>query len=231
MGPSTATRSRRVMRQSSAGVSDEALDEYWKAFADDDAPPQATSSSTAPATSRSSSGYDLAELGRAGPARLGRGRRVRPVAGAHRFERELPDTELVVVDGRAGTSSGRTRPPSAPRRSRGFLVRDSRSSGGTAVRAWRSRARVRTPRRSPASRWPRACGRHRWASSSGQEHLLGAGLGAAHRDRGGPAALDDPLRAARHRQDDARPAARRERPRRVRGGVGGERRAGPRCAR
>ena len=55
----------------------------------------------------------------------------------------------------------------------------------------------------------------------GQEHLLGRGS-ALRGDRGGPPALDDPVRAARHREDDARPAARRERPRRVRGGVRGE---------
>ena len=42
----------------------------------------------------------------------------------------------------------------------------------------------------------------------GQQHLLGEGTRAAPRDRRGAAALDDPLRAAGHRQDDARAARR-----------------------
>ena len=42
----------------------------------------------------------------------------------------------------------------------------------------------------------------------GQEHLLERGIGAARRARGGPPAFDGPLRAARHRQDDARAADR-----------------------
>ena len=37
----------------------------------------------------------------------------------------------------------------------------------------------------------------------GQEHLLGEGSRAAHGDRAGPPALDDPVRAARGREDDA----------------------------
>ena len=64
----------------------------------------------------------------------------------------------------------------------------------------------------------------------GQEHLLGRGSGAAHGHRGRPPALDDPLRAARHREDHARAHARRELAGGLRGGVRG---AGgrPRCAR
>jgi haloalkane dehalogenase len=87
-----------VMRQSMAGVSDEALDEYWKAY-------------TSAARRRSQlelyrSGdfskleeYDLATLHV--PVLLVWGERdeFAPVAGAHRFERELPDTELVVIEG------------------------------------------------------------------------------------------------------------------------------------
>ncbi len=55
----------------------------------------------------------------------------------------------------------------------------------------------------------------------GQEQLLGGRLGAAARDRGGPPALDDPPRAAGHRQDDARADRRRGLGRRVRGGERG----------
>jgi haloalkane dehalogenase len=87
-----------VMRQSMAGVSDEALDEYWKAYAD--------------ATRRTGhldlyrSGdfskleqYDLATLDVPVLLVWGEHDEFAPVAGAHRFERQLPDTELVVVDG------------------------------------------------------------------------------------------------------------------------------------
>ena len=49
-------------------------------------------------------------------------------------------------------------------------------------------------------------------------------LGAAHGDRGGPPPLDDPVRAAGHRQDHARPPARGELARRLRGGLRGQRR-------
>ena len=52
------------------------------------------------------------------------------------------------------------------------------------------------------------------------------GLGAARRDRVGRAALGDPLRPAGHRQDDARADHRRSRRRRLRGGVGRQRRPG-----
>ena len=57
----------------------------------------------------------------------------------------------------------------------------------------------------------------------GQQHLLGIRDRAAARDRGGAAALDDPLRAAGDRQDDARAPRRGD----LAGGVrGGERRRG-----
>jgi haloalkane dehalogenase len=87
-----------VLRQSMEGVSDEALDEYWKAYAD--------------AARRNGhldlyrSGdfskleeYDLAELDVPVLLVWGEKDEFAPVAGAHRFKRELPDTELVVVDG------------------------------------------------------------------------------------------------------------------------------------
>src|SRR5919109_3440870 len=87
-----------VMRESMAGVSDEALDEYWKAYAD------ATRRQGQLELYRSGDfskleRYDLAGLGV--PALLLWGERdeFAPLAGAHRFERELPDTELVVIGG------------------------------------------------------------------------------------------------------------------------------------
>jgi haloalkane dehalogenase len=87
-----------VMRQSMKGVSDEALDEYWKAYAD------ATRRNAQLELYRSGDfskleRYDLASLGV--PALLVWGERdeFAPLAGAHRFERELPATELVVIEG------------------------------------------------------------------------------------------------------------------------------------
>ena len=59
----------------------------------------------------------------------------------------------------------------------------------------------------------------------GQTHLLGPSVGAADRDPVRRAALDDPLRAARDRQDDAGADARRVRRRGLRGALGGRGRA------
>ena len=72
-------------------------------------------------------------------------------------------------------------------------------------------------------RSPRACGPRRWATLSARS-TCSAGLGAAHGDRGGAAALDDPVRAAGQRQDHARPDRRRPCRRGVRGGERRERR-------
>ena len=83
---------------SSSGMTDEAIAEYWKAYADD------TRRRGQLELYRSGDfakleGYDLAAL--AVPTLLlwGEDDEFAPVAGAHRFQRELPDTELVVVDG------------------------------------------------------------------------------------------------------------------------------------
>jgi haloalkane dehalogenase len=87
-----------VMRESMSGVSDEALDEYWKAYTN------ATRRAGQLELYRSGDfskleQYDLATLDV--PILLVWGERdeFAPVAGAHRFERELPDTELVVIEG------------------------------------------------------------------------------------------------------------------------------------
>ena len=86
-----------VLRGASPGLGDDALDEYWKAFADE------TRRRGQLELYRSGdfeklAGYRLAEL--AVPALLVWGEKdeFAPVAGAHRFERELPDTELGVID-------------------------------------------------------------------------------------------------------------------------------------
>ena len=102
-------------------------------------------------------------------------------------------------------------------------------SGRSAVRDGGAGVGAGRRRRRRASRSPPACGRGRWASSWARSTSSAAARRCA-RDRGGQAALDDPVRAAGHGEDDAGPAARRERAGRVRGGVGRQRRArgGPR---
>ena len=87
-----------VMRQSSEGMTEAAMAEYWKAFADD--------ARRAGVLELYRSGdfsklerYDLAGLGVPTLLVWGEEDEFAPVAGAHRFERELPDTELVVVEG------------------------------------------------------------------------------------------------------------------------------------
>jgi haloalkane dehalogenase len=87
-----------VMRQSSAGMSDEAIGEYWKAFGDE---PRRRGSLELYRSGDFSKleQYDLAGLGVPTLLVWGEQDEFAPLAGAHRFERELPDTELVVIDG------------------------------------------------------------------------------------------------------------------------------------
>ena len=87
-----------VMRQSSAGMTDAAIAEYWKAFGDD--------ARRAGVLELYRSGdfsklerYDLPGLGVPALLVWGEEDEFAPVAGAHRFERELPDTELAVIAG------------------------------------------------------------------------------------------------------------------------------------
>ena len=87
-----------VLRGASPAFGDDALDEYWKAFAD-------------PTRRRGHlelyrSGdfeklarYRLADLEVPVLLVWGENDEFAPLAGAHRFERELPDAELVVVEG------------------------------------------------------------------------------------------------------------------------------------
>jgi haloalkane dehalogenase len=87
-----------VMHQSSAGMSDEAIGEYWKAFTDETRRRghlELYRSGDFAKLER----YDLAGLGVSVLLLWGEDDEFAPVAGAHRFERELPDTELVVVAG------------------------------------------------------------------------------------------------------------------------------------
>jgi haloalkane dehalogenase len=87
-----------VLRQSSSGMTDEAIAEYWKGYADE------TRRRGHLEMYRSGDfakleGYDLAALGVPALLLWGEEDEFAPVAGAHRFQRELPATELVVVDG------------------------------------------------------------------------------------------------------------------------------------
>jgi haloalkane dehalogenase len=87
-----------VLRESSTGVTDEAIAEYWKGYADA-ARRRGQLELYRSGDFSKLERYDLAALGV--PALLLWGERdeFAPVAGAHRFQRELPATELVVVEG------------------------------------------------------------------------------------------------------------------------------------
>jgi haloalkane dehalogenase len=87
-----------LMHGSSSGMTDEAIAEYWKAYADDTRRRGQLELYRSGDFAKLES-YDLAAL--AVPTLLlwGEDDEFAPVAGAHRFQRELPDTELVVVDG------------------------------------------------------------------------------------------------------------------------------------
>jgi haloalkane dehalogenase len=88
-----------VMRESAKGIGDDAIDEYWKAFGDEDRRRgqlelyrSGDFEKLAPYEGR------LAELGVPSLVLWGEGDSFAPVAGAHRFHKELPDSELVVLD-------------------------------------------------------------------------------------------------------------------------------------
>jgi haloalkane dehalogenase len=81
----------------SPAFDDDAIDEYWKGFADD------TRRRGHLELYRSGdfeklADYRLADLGVPALLLWGGSDEFAPVAGAHRFERELPDTELVVIE-------------------------------------------------------------------------------------------------------------------------------------
>jgi haloalkane dehalogenase len=87
-----------VMRQSSAGMTDEAIGEYWKAFAEPSRRQLHLDLYRSGDFSKLE-GYDLASLGVPVLLLWGEDDEFAPVAAAHRFQRELAGTELVVVDG------------------------------------------------------------------------------------------------------------------------------------
>jgi haloalkane dehalogenase len=88
-----------MLRSASPAMGDDALDEYWKCFADDDRRRgqlelyrSGDFEKLEPYEGR------LAELGVPALVLWGENDPFAPVAGAHRFHKELPDSELVVVD-------------------------------------------------------------------------------------------------------------------------------------
>jgi haloalkane dehalogenase len=86
-----------LLRAVGSGFGDDAIDEYWKAFADEPRR-QGQLELYRSGDFEKVAEYDLASL--AVPVLLlwGEGDEFAPVAGAHRFDSELRDTELVVID-------------------------------------------------------------------------------------------------------------------------------------
>jgi haloalkane dehalogenase len=87
-----------VLRASSEAFDDPAIDEYWKALADEAHRRNALEMYRS-GDFEKLAGYRLAELDVPVLLVWGDGDEFAPLAGAHRFQRELPDTELVVIEG------------------------------------------------------------------------------------------------------------------------------------
>jgi haloalkane dehalogenase len=87
-----------MLRASGAAFDDEAIDEYWKALADEPHRRNALELYRS-GDFEKLAGYRLADLRVPVLLVWGESDEFAPLAGAHRFERELADTELVVVEG------------------------------------------------------------------------------------------------------------------------------------
>ena len=159
-----------------------ALDEYWKALRRRRRAAAARSSSTARATSRSSAATTASSPTLGVPTLLlwGETTSSRRVAGAHRFEREMPGAELVVIEGaghfvwedapeRCGRG-GHAVPARTPRMER--LFETTRPAAGQTARAGAA-----------TSRWPPACARRRSASSWARTTCSSAARRCARRSR------------------------------------------------
>ena len=87
-----------LLRGVSLAFGEDAVDEYWKAFAGEERR-RGHLELYRSGDFKKLAGYNLADL--AVPVLLlwGENDQFAPLAGAHRFERELPDAELVVVEG------------------------------------------------------------------------------------------------------------------------------------
>ena len=87
-----------VLRASSESFDDDAIDEYWKSLADDAHRRNALELYRSGDFEKLAD-YRLADLGVPALLVWGEHDEFAPLAGAHRFERELPDTELVLIEG------------------------------------------------------------------------------------------------------------------------------------
>jgi haloalkane dehalogenase len=88
-----------MLRASSPAFDDAALDDYWKGLADESRRRNALELYRSGDFEKLVAGYRLADLGVPVLLVWGEHDEFAPLAGAHRFERELPGTELVVVEG------------------------------------------------------------------------------------------------------------------------------------
>ena len=85
-----------ALRQISPALAGRGVDEFWKAYGDEERSAAASSTSTARVTSPSSSAYDgkLAALGVPAAIVWGAKDEFAPVGGAHRFHKQLPGRAL-----------------------------------------------------------------------------------------------------------------------------------------
>jgi haloalkane dehalogenase len=118
-----------LLRASSDAFDDEALDEYWKGLADEPHRRNALELYRS-GDFEKLAGYRLADLGVPVLLVWGESDEFAPLAGAHRFERELPDTELVVVEG-SGHFVWDERPERCAAALTAFLARIPPSSGSS----------------------------------------------------------------------------------------------------
>jgi haloalkane dehalogenase len=87
-----------LLRASGQGFDDETLDEYWKGLADDAGKRNALELYRS-GDFEKLAGYRLADLDVPVLLIWGTNDEFAPIAGAHRFESELPNTELVAIEG------------------------------------------------------------------------------------------------------------------------------------
>jgi len=86
-----------LLRSTHAGFDDDELDEYWKGLADDARKRNALELYRS-GDFEKLAGYRLADLNVPVLLLWGATDEFAPIAGAHRFQRELPDTELVAIE-------------------------------------------------------------------------------------------------------------------------------------
>jgi haloalkane dehalogenase len=118
-----------LLAATSPGIDSVAAGEYFKAFSDDDRR-RGQLELYRSGDFEKLAGYRLADLGVPTLLLWGENDEFAPVAGAHRFERELPDSELVVVEG-AGHFVWEDAPERCAEAVTGFLARIPPWSGSS----------------------------------------------------------------------------------------------------